>query len=90
MYTLTLTHDERLAFDWIGFRYSNGREMADLLCDCSHVDSDAWQSKATITFSIPEHTAWGIVDLAEQDDMLFPCFADSLRSKMLSFCDRIV
>ena len=33
MYTLTLTADERRAFDWVGDRYNSGK-VADLLSDC--------------------------------------------------------
>ena len=33
MYTLTLTADERRAFDWVGDRYNSGK-VADLLIDC--------------------------------------------------------
>ena len=30
MYSLTLTADERRAFDWVGYRYNSGK-IADLL-----------------------------------------------------------
>ena len=33
MYSLTLTADERRAFDWVGSRYNSGK-VADLLVDC--------------------------------------------------------
>ena len=33
MYSLTLTADERQAFDWVGDRYNSGK-VADLLLDC--------------------------------------------------------
>ena len=33
MYTLTLTADERRAFNWVGSRYNSGK-VADLLIGC--------------------------------------------------------
>jgi hypothetical protein len=39
MYTLTLTADERRAFDWVCDRYNSGN-VADLLLDCLPEDRE--------------------------------------------------
>ncbi len=61
MYTLTLTADERRAFDWVGDRYNSGK-VADLLTDCLPEDRE-WGDDGDITFHIPEHVAWEINEL---------------------------
>lgn len=93
MYTLTLTAGERAAFDWVGHRYATGHDTGVLLYHCmtnEQKDDGAWDSPGDITFSIPEYVAWQISDLAEQEDMLFPCFAGSLKEKMIDLCMAIV
>jgi hypothetical protein len=55
MYSLTLTADERRAFDWVGHRYNSG-EVADLLMDSIPEDRE-WHDDGDITFLIPEHVA---------------------------------
>lgn len=89
MYTLTLTRAERNAFDWIGNRYSNGNDMSDYFSECLKED-ESWDDDGDLVFNIPESIAWEIKELAENDDMLFPCFADALRIKMTQFVDNIV
>ena len=66
MYSLTLTADERRAFDWVGDRYNSGK-VADLLLDCIPEDVE-WGDDGEITFQIPEHVAWEIRELAEEED----------------------
>ena len=55
MYTLTLTADERRAFDWVGDRY-NSCKFADLLIGCIPENRE-WDDDGDITFQIPEHVA---------------------------------
>ncbi len=64
MYSLTLTADERQAFDWVGSRFNSG-EVADLLLDCMPEDRE-WSDDTDITFNIPEHVAWQINELAQR------------------------
>ena len=73
MYTLTLTADERRAFDWVGSRYNSGK-VADLLSDCLPEDRE-WSDEGDISFVIPEHVAWEINELAEEEDYSWACFA---------------
>ena len=47
MYSLTLTADERRAFDWVGDRYNSGK-VADLLIDCLPEDRE-WGDEGDIT-----------------------------------------
>lgn len=89
MYTLTLTHDERMAFDWIGHRYTTGDDVSRLLLDCMPEDAE-WDAEGDITFRIPGHVAWQINELSEQEDHYWPCFSDELKLKMILFCEGIV
>ncbi len=66
MYSLSLTADERRAFDWVGDRYNSGK-VASLLIDCLPEDR-VWGDDGDITFAIPEHVAWEILELAEEED----------------------
>ncbi len=45
MYSLTLTAEERRAFDWVGERYYAGK-VAGLLLDCIP-ENRAWSETAT-------------------------------------------
>jgi len=97
MYQLTLTHDERMAIDWIGSRYSNGQDLKSLLCTCEYkgsYTSDSWNSEFTLVFWIPEHIAWEISENASQEDgdlpYNFPCFSQDLTEKLLTFCEQII
>ena len=89
MYSLTLTTDEREAINWIGTRYATGHEFHKLLSACLENDQE-WNEPGDITFSIPEHTAWAIVDLFEEEELLFPCFSLAFKEKLLSFMEKIV
>ncbi len=88
MYTLTLTADERRAFDWVGDRYNSGK-VADLLTDCLPEDRE-WGDDGDITFHIPEHVAWEINELAEDEDYAWACFAPALVAKLNDLCWGIV
>jgi hypothetical protein len=89
MYTLTLTQDERAAFDWVGDRYATGDEVADILREYMNED-DEWGQDGDLTFHLPEYAAWIIRELSEKEDEIWPCFADGLASKMCDFCYNIV
>ena len=56
---------ERQAFDWVGDRYNSGK-VSDLLLDCLPEDGE-WSDDGDITFDIPEHVAWQINELAEEE-----------------------
>lgn len=88
MYTLTLTKDERLAFEWIGDRYAAGEVMRTLV-QCLTGD-DSWEQDGDMTFTVPEPYAWAIKHLAEDEDGLWPCFSPELTRKMNDFIERIV
>lgn len=90
-YQLTLTQDERCAFDWVGDRYCAGEVSGLLLTRCQRQPAIAeWGDAGDITFLVPEHVAWQIRELAEAEDFLWPCFANALTSKLNNFCFRIV
>jgi hypothetical protein len=88
MYALTLTADERRAFDWVGDRYNSGK-VADLLMDCIPEDR-AWNDDGDITFLMPDHVAWAINELAEEEGYSWACFAPALAAKINGFCWGIV
>ncbi len=88
MYKLTLTHDERAAFDWVGYRYNAG-EVAALIWEEYRGELE-WDAEGDIEFEIPESVAWLIKELAEEENMTWPCFAPELRDKLNSFLDKIV
>lgn len=91
MYTLTLTHSERKAFDWIGYRYATGDDFARVLRRSEWgEDGVEWDDAGDITFSIPEHIAWELNRLAESEDYAFPCFAPELVDKLSDFLNAIV
>jgi|GEM_PF-3387367 len=89
MYTLTLTPDERRAFDWVGDRYTAGA-VADLLRDCIPEESPEWEEDGDITFNLLEHIAWQVRDLAEEEGNAWPCFAPDLAEKLNDLCWSIV
>jgi hypothetical protein len=88
MYILTLTADERRAFDWVGDRYNSGK-VADLLLDCMPEDRE-WGDDDDITLNIPEHVAWEIDELADAEDYSWACFSPSLAAKLNDLCQGIV
>jgi hypothetical protein len=88
-YTLVLTEEERDAFGWVGYRYATGSDLASEIMDGSP-EGDQWYEAGEITFTIPEHVAWNIVDLAKKEDNLWPCFNEELKAKMQAFVDKII
>jgi hypothetical protein len=82
-YSLTLIADERRAFDWVGHRYNSGK-VADLLIGCIP-ESREWNDDGDITFQIPEHVAWEIKELAEEEGYSWACFAPVLAAKLSDF-----
>ena len=88
MYSLTLTSDERQAFDWVGDRYNSGK-VADLLLDCLPEDCE-WSDDGEITFDIPEAIAWEINKFAEDEGHSWACFAQELVEKLNELCWSIV
>lgn len=89
MYTLTLTPDERKAFDWVGNRYIAG-DVANLLQMKCQPENVEWDSSDDITFTIPENIAWHIYDLANQEEFMWPCFSGSLATKLNTLLNSIV
>ncbi len=89
MYTLTLTHDERRAIDWIGDRYRHGVELCDLLAECPATGDgdDMWNGNDDITYTVPEHVAWQIGDIVREG---LDCFSPALVAKLTAFADAIV
>ena len=88
MYTLDLTREDRRAFDWIGDRYNAG-QVAFILID--HLPDDCeWTDEGTISFDVPEASAWEIQRLAEEEGFHWPCFDRGLREKLNEFIDQIV
>lgn len=89
MYTLTLTSSERDAIDWVGYRYPTGDNLRKILVDCLKPDEE-WDQDDDIMFEIPEHRAWEINDLAEENDGAWPGFSGELAKKMQAFVDGII
>ncbi len=89
MYTLTLTAEERRAFDWAGDRYAAGA-VADLLRECIPEGQPGWEDDGDISFFLPEHMAWRVRDLAEEEGNAWPCFAPGLVEKLNDLCWGIV
>lgn len=88
MYELTLTSDERDAFGWVGDRYAAGA-ISDLLIALLPDDVE-WCDDGDITFDVPEHVAWQIDELADEEDHAWPCFAPTLAAKLETFLAQIV
>ena len=88
-YVLTLTESERDAFEFVGKRYGNGTDMINVLVKGLPPNKE-WDDPGSITLKLMEHEAWEIRDLAEEDDFMFPLFADGLVEKMMDFVDKII
>jgi hypothetical protein len=88
-YTLTLDANHRRAIDRIGNRYRHGNDLASILIGCLTNDQE-WDSNDDIEFDIPEHMAWGIMDIAEECEHRWDCFDRELHSIMENFVDEIV
>lgn len=87
MYKLILTPEERKAIDWIGGRYAHGYDLYHELVQNCDQDGD-WESDDLVSFRIPEHIAWSISELIDQDNLA--CFAESLKIKLFTFQAGIV
>lgn len=88
MYKLTLTKAERDAIDWVGNRYSNGYDLFKQLMNCEFEHD--WDFAGDIEFSISEHVAWEIQNIAQEERYLWPCFSVAFAAKMDKFVDSIV
>lgn len=97
MYKLTLTYPERQAIIQVGGRYSHGWALYQLLqneevaCECpAGLDSELidWDYEGSITFDVPEHLAWEMKDLIEEDDCAL--LSLKLKGKLLDFIMAIV
>jgi hypothetical protein len=49
-----------------------------------------WDDNIDITFNIPEHTAWEINDIIQENDYALECFCDELRIKLIRFSEQII
>lgn len=90
MYSLTLTKAERKAIDWIGDRYAHGYELYDVLMDVESDHDGTWCDDVDITFDIPEHSVWEILNIREESDGRWDCFADEFVAKLEAFCNNII
>lgn len=90
VYSLTLTQEERNAIDFVGYRYATGDDLFRLLMECEWTPEEDWDCYIPLTFEVPEHIAWQICDLAEEEDNLWPLFSEEFASKMQTFVDSIV
>jgi hypothetical protein len=91
MYKLRLSRDERLAFDFVGFRYCTGDQVANVLKSCLADDDERWYgSLEDITISLPEPKAWEVFELSESEGGLWPLFGTDLVAKLTALTDAIV
>lgn len=91
--SLTLTKAERAAMDWVGGRYSHGFALCEFLCDCQtnrDDEDDIWDYDGDVTFTVPEHLAWSIVDIINEDDQSLACFAGPFADKLREFANNVV
>ena len=88
MYTLTLTHEERKALDFVGHRYEHGDDFIKLLTRADVEEMFSWNMPIDITFHIQEYLAWEMKDLLceSQYDLL----ADPLANKLTNFIESII
>lgn len=89
-YKLTLSLSEREAFRFIGDRYATGMGVARLLYLYCMFGGDQWEQEGNITFDIPEHIAWQIQDLSEQEEHRWPFLSSELADKMRTLVESIV
>jgi hypothetical protein len=90
MYSLTLSLSERQAIDFVGFRYAHGDDLYDVLSEADWEDDEEWGIGGDITFTMKEHQAWQINEIAEESEYLFDLFSNELCNKMMKFCEQIV
>ncbi len=89
-YSLTLTHHERQAIDWVGNRYWNGTQLWRWLwLDSLQCDNEIeWIDESEITFYVREEVAWLIKAAAEEEG--WPCFGPGLVMKLNEFLSQII
>lgn len=95
MYKLTLSHDERKAIDWVGYRYDNGDYLRNLIEEGMsqnnpEYDCDFWNNTGDIEFHIPENIAAAIKYIADENNYIWPCFSPEFSTKLNNFCEQIV
>lgn len=85
-FQLTLTYGERQAIDWVGYRYSHGDDLRNLLQNCHVLDDDSekssdeiWDEREDICFTLGEEQVQQIEKMADEDD--FACFSEELKHK---------
>lgn len=91
-YTLELTTAEQEAIHLIGNRYAHGDRLRKLLVEnCSTDDPDdgwdCWRNH-DMGFIIPEHIAWEISEIINEDQLA--CFSPALVNKLREFQHSIV
>ena len=90
MYRLTLTSDERLAIDWIGYRYDHGDNLFLALMGALASPDVNWDFAGDITFICSESVAWAIREIGEACNYLWDCFSKELAEKLNHFCMGVV
>lgn len=85
MYKLTLTRSERMAIDWVGDRDWNGDELSRCLLGSFANPDQEWGDDGDMTFFIPEHDAWDMLALYEDNRRLIPHFSSEFRAKLEDF-----
>ena len=88
MYKLTLTTDERREIDFVGGRYPHGHDLFKLLMSCDFEND--WDSEGDVTFTMPEHIAWAIGELAHEGEHQWALFSLETASKMEVFLMQVV
>lgn len=88
MYQLTLTCHERQAIDWIGDRYDHGTKLFQVLINSDHTIE--WDSTEDVTFTLKEHEAWQIKDIADACEHRWDCFSHKFAKKLDEFIWSII
>lgn len=92
MYKLILTSVQRQAIDWVGYRYSHGDRLREALGRGIATNLDGgeieWDEPGAIKFLLPEHVAWEICELIEEDGLA--CFGEDLVRTMLELQRSVV
>lgn len=90
MYELMLTHNERMAIDWIGYRYGHGTDLYRQLAKGDWTPDVDWDSDEDILFCLPEQAASAIKGIGEGCRYGWYCFSPEFAQKMTDFCMSIV
>ncbi len=90
-YRITLTAGERKALDWVGGRDWTGYDLYHCLWVQSTQEPEMdWDDPGEMTCIVPEHVAWKIRDMWEDNGEIIPHLADEFASKLLNFIMNIV